>query len=253
METRLITTAAALLCAGTLFAADAERKDVAEAGSAPTAAERAILGGIERIGGGKFRVLIYGNSIVFHGPSPSIGWTNHCGMAATSKEKDFAHLVVKGLEAKRGEPADYRLVNIAGLEQTFATNALKVAESMAKGVAFEPDYVVIAVGENAKVDGKEGRDLEAFGRFLTNLARPFAESPKHPKIVIRSVFWPEPLKADATRKVAEEMGAAYVHGGIGNLDENKAKGLFDNSGVAAHPGDLGMSRLADLVLAGFAE
>ena len=225
----------------------------ANPGAVPLPAERRLQGGYERIGGGRFRVLIYGNSIVFHGSHPPIGWTNNWGMAASAKEKDFAHLVVKGLEEMRGEPADYRLANIAGLEHTFATNATQVAKSMAQGVAFEPDYVVIAVGENCGVDFKQGRDLEAFKRFLENLARPFAESPKHPKIVLRSSFWPDCEKAKATKEVADAVGATYVDGGIGGIDENKAKGLFSNSGVAAHPGDLGMRRLAEIVLKGFAK
>lgn len=229
------------------------RKDAAKAkpGASAQPAERSIQGGFERVDGGKFRVLIYGNSIVFHGSHPPIGWTSNWGMAASAKEKDFAHLVVKGLEKMRGESADYRLVSIAGLEQTFATNATTVAEWTDRGVAFGPDYVVIAVGENCGVDFKEGRDTAAFRAFLENLTRPFAESPKRPKIVLRSLFWPDPTKAAITKKVAESFGATYVDGGIGGIRENTAKGLFSNGAVAAHPGDLGMRRLADIVLEGF--
>ena len=58
-------------------------------------------------------------------------------------------------------------------------------------------------------------------------------------------------KAAITKKVAESFGATYVDGGIGGIRENTAKGLFSNGAVAAHPGDLGMRRLADIVLEGF--
>ena len=77
---------------------------------------------VERIGGGTFKVLIYGNSIAWHAPLAKIGWTNDWGMAASAPDKDFAHLVVSGLEAKLGQRADYRICNLATLERNFKTN-----------------------------------------------------------------------------------------------------------------------------------
>ena len=82
----------------------------------------AILTTRERIGGGSFRVLVYGNSIALHGPYPEIGWTNDWGMAASARDRDFAHLVVAGLESQLGERADYRIRNLALLERNFTTN-----------------------------------------------------------------------------------------------------------------------------------
>ena len=62
------------------------------------------------------------------------------------------------------------------------------------------------------------------------------------------------VKADCTAKAAKEVGAIYVDAGpLGLQDENKAIGLFAHKGVANHPGDLGMRRLAELVLDGFRE
>ena len=39
--------------------------------------------------GSGIRVLFVGNSITRHGAAPQIGWYNDCGMAASSKEKDY--------------------------------------------------------------------------------------------------------------------------------------------------------------------
>ncbi len=40
-------------------------------------------------------VLIIGNSITRHEPQADLGWKNNCGMAATNKDNDFAHLLYK--------------------------------------------------------------------------------------------------------------------------------------------------------------
>ncbi|MBQ7187939.1 MAG: SGNH/GDSL hydrolase family protein [Kiritimatiellae bacterium] len=207
------------------------------------------LGGVERTDGGAFRVLIYGNSIALHGPKADIGWTNNWGMAASAPEKDFAHLVVAGLEQKRGEKADFRIRNLAFLERNFTTEIATVAE-IAADAKWAPDYVVIAIGEN--VAGIDASNATAYRRFLADLARPFAASPKRPKIVMRSPFWMNAAKAKCTAEAAADVGAVYVDAGqLGFKNENKAIGLFRHGGVANHPGDLGMRRLADLILAGF--
>ena len=44
------------------------------------------------------------------------------------REKDFAHLVVAGLEAKRGEKADYRIRNIAVLEGKYYRQGVLVVD-----------------------------------------------------------------------------------------------------------------------------
>ena len=207
------------------------------------------LGCRERVAGGKFRVLIYGNSIALHGRAPKIGWNADWGMAASAREKDFAHLVVSALEAKRGERADFRIRNLALLERNFRTNLTHFAD-LASDVAYAPDYVVIAIGENVPAIGE--KDVSDYTRFLVTLAKPLAESAKRPRVVMRSPFWRNAVKADCTAKAAAEVGATYVDAGsLGDQESNMALGLFEHRGVARHPGDLGMRRLADLILSGF--
>ena len=209
------------------------------------------LGCRERMSGGTFRVLIYGNSIALHGRAPKIGWNHEWGMAASAREKDFAHLVVAGLEAKRGERADFRIRNLATLERNFRTNLTHFAE-LAADVAYAPDYVVIAIGENVPSLG--AADAPDYTQFLVRLAKPLAESARRPPVVMRSPFWRNAVKADCTARAAAAVGAAYVDAGpLGAQEENLALGLFAHKGVAKHPGDLGMRRLADLILSGFGE
>ena len=235
--------AAVVFCAAV---ADDGQSDASRMGAAamnPVGALRCV----ERIGCGDFKVLIYGNSIALHAPKADIGWTNCWGMAASAPEKDFAHLVVSGLEKRLGKRADFRIRNLATLERNFTTNIATVAE-IAADANWKPDYVVIAIGENSPNIDKLNSD--SFQRFLSDIARPFVKN--RAKVVLRSPFWRNPAKASCTARAAAEVGAVYVDAGhLGDKDENKAIGLFSHGGVANHPGDLGMKRLADLILAGF--
>ena len=66
---------------------------------------------------------------------------------------------------------------------------------------------------------------------------------------MRSPFWRNDVKAACTALAANEVVAAYVDAGpLGDDAASKAIGQFEHTGVANHPGDLGMSRLANLIL-----
>ena len=241
-----LLAALSLLAALTAVAAFGAADDAAKMGAAkmnPGVGLRCV----ERVGGGEFKVLIYGNSIALHGPKPDIGWTNDWGMAASAPEKDFAHLVVAGLEAKLGKKADSRIRSLASLERNFTTNISTVSE-IAADARWKPDYVVVAIGENVKRIDES--NAASYCKFLDDIARPFVDGGA--KVVMRSPFWKNASKARCTAKAAADVGAVYVDvGHLGARDENKAIGLFAHRGVANHPGDLGMRRIADLILDGF--
>ena len=205
----------------------------------------------ERLAGGAFKVLIYGNSIALHRPNADIGWTADWGMAASAPEKDFAHLVVAGLEARRGEKADFRIRNLAPLERNVEAD-LRDFPGIAADVAWKPDYVVVAIGENVPRIDEDPALAEKYGRLLVSLARPLAQGGA--RVVLRTPFWRNETKAGCTRRAAAETGAACVDAGeLGDDPANAAAGLFEHRGVAAHPGDLGMRRIADLILGAFGQ
>ena len=239
----MVTMAAILMAATLTHGQDSDAKRMQSEEMNPGSA----LGSRERTGDGTFKILIYGNSIALHGPAPKIGWERNWGMAASAREKDFAHLVVADLEKRRGERADYRIRNLAALERNFTAN-LSDYPDLAADVAWAPDYVVIAIGEN--VANLTPETTDAYTRFLVSLAKPLVECAAHPQVIMRSPFWRNDVKAACTAKAAEEVGATYVDAGFLGADKaNTAAGLFEHQGVANHPGDLGMRRLADLILA----
>lgn len=67
------------------------------------------------------RVLILGNSITRVRPTPDIGWTGDCGMAASAPEKDYVHLFLDGLCKQTGRRPEACVVTIADFERQFDT------------------------------------------------------------------------------------------------------------------------------------
>lgn len=196
---------------------------------------------------GDFTILVYGNSITLHEPAPQIGWNNNWGMAASAPEKDYAHLVIAGMEAFRRQKAIFRIRNLYLLERNY--REYDVAANLKEDIALRPDYIVIALGENVPVFANT-EDEKAYRDKLVVLAKAFQQSEKKPVIVFRSPFWNNPLKSRLTKEAADMCGARFVEAGkLGDDDANKAIGLFEHQGVAGHPGDLGMKRLAEMILA----
>ena len=206
-------------------------------GRAPAEGEPAASGKRPR------RLLFLGNSITLHGPAPEIGWTGNWGMAATAENTDFVHLLAWRL-ADDGTPPELRVRNIAEFERGFA--AFDAAARLADDLAFEPDLVVLAIGENVAAlaaDDSQAAFAEACGRLMKVCARG-----EKSKLVVRSSFWPDPIKDGILRRTAAAAGAGFVDVSALAADERNAarsERKIDHAGVGAHPGDRGMQAIAD--------
>lgn len=196
--------------------------------------------------GGRKRILFIGNSITRHGPKAEIGWHGDWGMAASTVEKDYVHQTVALLE-QMGCPVDYSFSNFSKWEVNYWDDTvLKDCDAL---LAFKPDVIVIRFGENiwsrAVRDKLQEIDLYPhFDRMVKTFARDGA------KVILTDLFWAQEAIDSVIRRVAVESGYPLVHlGDLGELDENKAVGLFEHAGVAAHPGDFGMYRIAKRIVA----
>lgn len=197
------------------------------------------------------RVLFLGNSITKHGPKADIGWERNWGMAASAAEKDYVHLVTKGLTPPGG-PAPVTLVqNIAEFERRYASD--DVAARLKAAVEFAPTLVILAIGENVpalKTDEERG----AFTRQVTTLLSLLKKGPASPapvRMVVRSPFWHDAMKDQCLRQACEAVGGSYVD--ISTLDKTEANYArserpYQNAGVARHPGDRGMQAIAEAIL-----
>ncbi len=92
------------------------------------------------------KILFLGNSITLHGPAPAIGWSGNWGMAASAKEKDYVHLVLKAISQAAGKDPESVVTNIAGFERQ--SDTYNIDAELKNELAFKPDLVIVAIGEN---------------------------------------------------------------------------------------------------------
>ena len=196
---------------------------------------------------GGVRVVFIGNSITLHESLPEIGWTTEWGMAASAAEKDYVHLVTRGIEKETGRKADVRVRNLADFERNFATYDYAKDQDL---IDFKPDYLVVALGENvAELETQEERLAyrDAFKKLLNG----FLTEDAKPNTVVRGVFWPNAWKDEMMAHAASDLALPFVKADIASDESMMALGLFQHDGVQHHPGDKGMAEIARLILEEF--
>lgn len=208
---------AALLCAGLIQAADVQK------------------------------ILFLGNSITLHGPNKGIGWDGNWGMAASSADKDYVHLVAQALAKKDGAAPQAMVRNIATFERQYgfydATALVKEAS------AFGADLIVVSIGENVPALTNEICKVQLAEKTAALLKGIRAES--KPLIIVRSCFWANGPKDEALKKACQEVGGVYVDIGVLGKDEKnfaRSEREFKHKGVANHPGDKGMQAIAEAIV-----
>jgi hypothetical protein len=193
------------------------------------------------------RVLFLGNSITLHGPAPHIGWSGNWGMAASAKDRDYVHLVLKAIAKAAGREPESLVANIADFERRFDT--YDIESGLKRELAFKPDLVIVAIGENVPaLTSAPAR--AAFKASMTRLLRKLKQN-SDPVIVVRSCFWQDRAKDTILKQACEEVGGVFVDiGALGKIEANAARSerKFSHAGVAGHPGDRGMKAIADAIL-----
>ena len=186
------------------------------------------------------KLLILGNSITHHSPAPEIGWTGDWGMAASAREKDFAHRLAAML-GERGRQVELRERNVADFERD---PSLDLAEYFADDLAFRPDAAVLRICENTP-----GELTEAFAVAYENLIRLLSRDPLC-RVYAVGPFWRNDRMETLLKEAAERAGAVWLS--LSHLHDRayQAIGLFEHEGVAGHPSDAGMEAIAKTILEG---
>ncbi len=193
--------------------------------------------------GGRLKIAFIGNSITRHMPKPEIGWTHDWGMAASSIENDYVHVMLHALEQKYG-PVDYCICSMSKWEREYWNRA--ILEEYHAAREFDADIVVIRIAENVwgVRDQLEKKPLAPYWDYMI---RYFA-GPKS-KVLVTDDFWSWKTIDDPIHEVCEKRGYTLIKlGDIGADESNKAIGQFDHPGVAIHPNDKGMRAIAERIL-----
>ena len=194
----------------------------------------------------QIRILCVGNSILNHGPSESIGWSGSWGMAASSQAKDYYHLLQDKVAEAGYTDVSWSAVGVASLERAIDKRTdydyqSEINSYLAPSVKqANPDVVIFQIGENVN----QGPTRESYKIALMKLAQYCISVNPDVQIIFCMPFWGGDAKCLGAKDAAEEMGFTYADLSQFNTTENMAIGLFEHSGVAAHPGDRGMANIA---------
>ena len=196
----------------------------------------------ENTDGKGIRVMFVGNSITLHGYKPEIGWFGKWGMAASAKELDYAHLCMKEILTIDKE-ASFCICQVSEWERTYTTGETQF-HLYDDARDFDADIIIMRAVENCPADNV---DNTVFRNQLHKLLC-YLNPNNKAKFIITTGFWKHPTD-DAIREYAAEYNLPLSElGDLGELDEMKAIGLFEHSGVANHPGDAGMKAIADRIM-----
>ena len=189
-----------------------------------------------------FRVMFVGNSITRHGRKPEIGWDRDWGMAASVKENDYVHLVMKKILEKR-EDATFCICQASAWE-VHCYEPKKVLSDFVEARAFDADLIIFRISENFPRNFCDLPELKKNYQELISYLNP----EKRAKILLTTGFWKREEDM-MIREVAKENDYPLVElNDLGEDDSMKSLGLFAHSGVANHPGDRGMQQIAERIL-----
>ncbi len=194
------------------------------------------------------KVLFLGNSITLHGPAPEIGWNGNWGMAASSQDKDFVHLLIARINKEVGGKVQVKIRNIADFERRLTD--FNIEQDLKEELAFTADVVILAIGENSAIP-KSDQDRQRMSQALNNLLAQLKKQ-SQPKIFVRSQFWPDAEKDKLLKRACEDASASWVdleQLGADPANSARSERKIEHAGVAGHPGDRGMTAIADKIWA----
>ena len=183
-------------------------------------------------------VLILGNSITFSPADPSLGWTGNWGMAASSADKDYVHILTANFK-QQNAAATVTAMNIAAFERGYGSFNLDSAFSAVAKT--KPDLLIIRIGENVAVP----LNATVFDAKYQALINYFKAANPNVKVLGAGSFWL--LKDDVDAEMAKYSNFISLSYLLKADITTEAIGLYPNPAVQQHPSDKGMSEIAQAI------
>ena len=193
------------------------------------------------------KILFVGNSLTSHGPKADIDWHGNWGMAATSADKDYVHVVTKALAAKQGATPVIMVKNVADFERNHV--GYDIAGKFADAAGFKADLVILCIGENVAALKTPEAQVK-YQEQVTALLKALKSNPQA-NVIVRSSFWADSAKDSAMRQACEAIGGTFVDISALSKDEKnyaRSERPYKHAGVAHHPGDRGMAAIAEAIV-----
>lgn len=185
-------------------------------------------------------VLFIGNSITRVFPTPDIGWYGDWGMAASSEEKDYVHVLVKKILIYNPD-AVFKVKITADFERNFWEYDIQDLKEIRD---FRPDMIIMRIGENVNDEAAGTRD---FGNYYSQLID-YMNPSRSAVVICTNCFWDNSNVSPQIENVSKENGYLFVDISELHKDEkNMAKDKLWHKGVGAHPSDTGMENIANLI------
>ena len=192
-------------------------------------------------------ILIIGNSISIHGICEY--WWGNWGMAASSKEKDYAHILANKIS--KDNNVNLAITNYA-LWEVNSHDRSEFLDLLKPILEYKYDYIIIQLGENITKDTKTlVSDFSSLVNYISN-------NNKKSKIVVIGNFWKnkkiDKIKIDISNRYKlsyvdlKEIQNKKYQAGIGyKVCDNNSEHFVEHDGVAKHPNDLAMQYIADKI------
>jgi hypothetical protein len=177
-------------------------------------------------------IVILGNSITYTAENSQAGWLNSCGMAASTPDSDYVHLLARKFQSANPN-ARITIRNTIPFEADCASYDLNANLADLKNL--KPDLLILRMGEDVPV----GYDTVQFEQKYVALMNYFKDD--NPNLVILSggSVWSGSIVAGVMARHPPYVSLQMFD----NADFSY--GLFANVGISQHPSDKGMRVIAN--------
>jgi hypothetical protein len=180
-------------------------------------------------------MVVAGNSLTFHPPLQGSDWNNHCGMAASSPDNDFAHRLHQLVAAAQNLTPELKV-------ESFGDATVVDPAQHSRLARLKADLYVIEIGDNLKDDACTDETLgKPYEELLKALKRANPNA-----VIVGAGTWGGGKNRDPLMQAAcQHQDVPFVPLSAFAANPANRATTFTHTGVAWHPSDAGMKCIAE--------